>query len=148
MHLGIWLVDMVHHESCIPAFIRILWLFAAISAVTKLYQSIIYLLEGIELLKCLPDIFCRACVSQIRSVLSIIFHALYGVVCFQLNHFAYDDCENTCTWSYYHHQIESMAHLPLLWLGHGKMVWAVCFYIFLCSLLFSLVYHFHDIAFI
>ena len=31
----------------------------------------------------------------------------------QLTHFSYDDCENTCTWSFYHHQIGSMTHLPL-----------------------------------
>ena len=29
--------------------------------------------EGIELLKCSSDIFCLECVSEIRSILSIIF---------------------------------------------------------------------------
>ena len=69
--------------------------------------------EGIELLKCLSDIFCLQCVSKIMSALSIIFHAIYGDVYIRLTHFSYDDCENTCTWSYYHHQIGSMTDLPL-----------------------------------
>ena len=55
--------------------------------------------EGIELLKCLSDIFCLECTSKIRSFISIIFHAIYGTVhvCIQLIHFSDNDCENTCT---------------------------------------------------
>ena len=52
-------------------------------------------------------------VSKIKSVLSIIFLAIYGAVCIQLTHFTYDDYENTCTSSNYHHQIGSMTHLAL-----------------------------------
>ena len=70
--------------------------------------------EGIELLKCLSGSFCLECVSRIKSILSIIFHAIYVAVCIQLTQFFYDDCENMCTLSYYHqHQIGSMTHLPL-----------------------------------
>ena len=40
------------------------------------------------------------CVSKIKSVLSIIFHAIYGgAVCIQLNHLSYDDYENMCSLS-------------------------------------------------
>ena len=42
---------------------------------------------------------------QIKSILSIIFHEIYGAVCIQLTHFSYDDCEYTCSLSYHHHQI-------------------------------------------
>ena len=60
--------------------------------------------------------YCQAhsakCVSKIKSVLSI-FQAIYGAVCIQLTHFCYADCENTCTLSYYHHQIGRMTPLPL-----------------------------------
>ena len=49
----------------------------------------------------------------IRSVFAIIFHEIHGALCVQLTHFTYDDCENTCIWFYYHHQIGSMTHLPL-----------------------------------
>ena len=35
------------------------------------------------------------CVSKIKSILSIIFHAIYGAVCIQFTHFSYDDCKNT-----------------------------------------------------
>ena len=38
----------------------------------------------------------------------------YMGLCIQLTHLSYDDCENTCTLSYYHHQIGSMTHLLLL----------------------------------
>ena len=34
-------------------------------------------------------------------------------VCIQLTHLSYDDCENKCSLSYYHHHIGSMTHLPL-----------------------------------
>ena len=77
------------------------------------YHRYEYLSEDIELQKCLSDICCLECVSKIRSVLSIIFHVIYGAVCIQLAHFSFDDCENTCTLSFYHHQIGSMTHLPL-----------------------------------
>ena len=62
-----------------------------------IYHDYAFLSEGIELLKCLSDLFSIECVSKIRLVLSIIFHAIYGAVCIQLTHFSYDDCENTCT---------------------------------------------------
>ena len=69
--------------------------------------------ESIELLKCLSGTFCLERVSKIKSILSIIFHAIYGAVRIQLTHFSYDDCENTCTLSYHHHQIRRMTHLSL-----------------------------------
>ena len=38
-----------------------------------------------------PDgIFCLECVSKIKSILSIIFHVIYGAVHIQLTHFSYD----------------------------------------------------------
>ena len=85
--------------------------------------------ESIELLKYLSDIFCLKCVSMIRSVLSIIVHAIYGAVCIQLTHFPYDDCENTCTWSYYHHHVWTVC--CCLGLSHETMVCALCLSIFL-----------------
>ena len=41
-------------------------------------------------------------VSKIKSIHSVIFHAIYGAVCIQLTHLSYDDCENTNTLSYIH----------------------------------------------
>ena len=61
------------------------------------YHHYADLSEVIELLKCLSDIFCLERVTKIRSVLSIIFHAINGAVCIQLTHCSYDDCENTCS---------------------------------------------------
>ena len=74
------------------------------------YHHYAGLSECIELLKCLSDIFCLECVSKVRSVLLIIFHAIYEAVCIQFIHFCNDDYDKTCTWSYYHHQIRSMTH--------------------------------------
>ena len=44
------------------------------------YHHYAHLSEGNKLLRCFSDIFCLECVSMIRSVLSIIFHAIYGAV--------------------------------------------------------------------
>ena len=35
--------------------------------------------------------------SKIKSILSIIVHALYGAVCIQFTHVSYDVCEIMCT---------------------------------------------------
>ena len=69
--------------------------------------------DGIELLKCLPSTFSPVCVYDYKSILLIIFHAIDEAVYIQLTKFSCDDCENTCTSSFYHHQIGSMNHLPL-----------------------------------
>ena len=60
------------------------------------------------------------CVSKIKSILSVIFNAIYGAVCVQLTHLSHDDCQNTCTLSYHHHQIASVTHLPLIRLRSWK----------------------------
>ena len=56
--------------------------------------------EGIELLLFLSCTFCLECVSKIKSIFSIICHAIYGAVRIHLIHFSCDDCENTCTLYY------------------------------------------------
>ena len=42
------------------------------------------------------------CVSKIKSIISFIFHAMYGAVsravCIQHIHFSCDDCENACNY--------------------------------------------------
>ena len=52
-------------------------------------------------------------VFNIKSILSIIFHAIYGAVCIRFTHFSYDDCKNRSPLSLYHHQIWGMTHSPL-----------------------------------
>ena len=71
------------------------------------------LYESVELLKYVSCISCLECVSEIKSILKIIFHAIYGAVRIQLIYFSYDYCENMCTLSNHHHQFGSMTHLPL-----------------------------------
>ena len=58
------------------------------------------------------QIYCLECV-RLSHFSQITFHAIYGAVCIELTRFSYDDCENTRTWSYHHHQIACMTHLPL-----------------------------------
>ena len=36
---------------------------------------------------------------MIKSIFSVIFHAIYGAVCAQLTHSPYDDCETMCALS-------------------------------------------------
>ena len=83
---------------------------------------------GIELLKYLSGSFCR--VSKIKSILSILFHSIHAALSSQLTHFSYDDCENMCTLSHFHHQIGIMTHCHCLGLGHEK--WHAL-YVFLYS---------------
>ena len=68
----------------------------------------------IELLKCF-SVHLVECVSKISSVLSIIFHAFYGAISIQQNDLSYNDCDNTFTLSYHHHQIRILTHLSLFW---------------------------------
>ena len=80
---------------------------------TTQLSSLCRLSECIELLNCFSDTSCLECGSNIRSIFSIIFYATYGAVCILCMHYFYDDCENTCTLSCYHNQIESKTHLSL-----------------------------------
>ena len=74
------------------------------------YHHYAHIYEGIELLKCLY-ILSNVCLRL--SQFSMILYAIYGAVCGQLTHFSYNECANTCTSSYYHHQVGSMTHLSL-----------------------------------
>ena len=76
------------------------------------------------------------CVSKIKSIPSIIFHAIYGAVCIQLTLFSFDDCKNMCTLSYYHYQIRVWPICHCLGLGQEPMLCAVCLSIFFLPLLF------------
>ena len=53
------------------------------------YHHCANLSEGIELIKCLSDIFCRVC--KIKHSLSVTHYTLCGAVCFQFTHFSCDD---------------------------------------------------------
>ena len=70
------------------------------------------------------------CVSMIRSVFSVIFHATYMTVCIQLTHLSYDDCENLCTYFIIVIKSEEWPICHCVGLGHEKMVCPVCLFIF------------------
>ena len=76
------------------------------------YNHCANLSEGIELINCLLDLFCRVC--KIKHIISVIHYTICGAVSFQFTHLSCDDdCENIYTLSYYHHQIGSMNYYPL-----------------------------------
>ena len=68
------------------------------------YHRYADLSESIELLKCLSGTFCLECVSKIKSILSIIFHAINGA-----SNQKYDHCSG---------------------LGHETVVCTVCLFMF------------------
>ena len=78
-------------------------------------------------------ILLSVCLGLSQLSHSINFRAIYGAVCIQLSYLSYDDCENTCTLSYYHHHIGSMSHLPLFRVSsvHNGMR---CLYIFIVEI--------------
>ena len=49
---------------------------------------------------------------------------------FHLANLYFDDCENVCTSSYFHHHIWNMKHYPLFGLGHATNVCATCLAMF------------------
>ena len=77
------------------------------------YHHCADLSEGIELIKCLSDIYFVDCVNTIKHILSVIHYTRCGAVCFQFTHFCCDDWENIYYMSYYHHQIGSINYNPL-----------------------------------
>ena len=40
------------------------------------------------------QVYAAACVSKIKTILSIIFYSIYGTVCLQLTRFSCDDRDN------------------------------------------------------
>ena len=74
-------------------YINTRWSYSFVWTSHYLIIIIIHLSEGSKPSKCLSGTFCFECVSKIKSIVSIVFHAIYGVVCIQLTHFSYDDCE-------------------------------------------------------
>ena len=54
------------------------------------YHHCANLSVDIDLMKCLPDIFCRVC--KIEHILLVIHYSIYGAVCFQLTQFPRDGC--------------------------------------------------------
>ena len=70
--------DIVHYDPMVA--------FVCLLIALPHYQSYADLSESIELLKCLSGAFFLDCVSKIKPIISIIFHAIYGAVCIQLIH--------------------------------------------------------------
>ena len=94
------------------------------------YHHCTNLSEGIELVKCMSDIFSRVC--KIKHILSVIHYTICGAVCFQFTHFCCVDWENIYILFLIiiiKSEVWTITHC--LGLGHETMVFAVCFSIFL-----------------
>ena len=81
------------------------------------------------LLKCWSGTLCLECVSKIKSVLLIIFHAIYRAVRIQLIHAFYDDNENTYTLFFIIIKSEVWPICHCLWSGYEAMVCTVFLFI-------------------
>ena len=102
------------------------------------YHHCANLSEGIELIKCLSDIFCRVC--KIKHILSVIHYTICGAVCFQFTHFSCDDWENRyilCLIIIIKSEEWTIIHC--LGLGHETMLSAVCLSIFLCNVILRIL---------
>ena len=78
------------------------------------------------------------CASEIKSIVSIIIHAIYEAVCVELSIPSFTDCENISTSSHYPHQIRSMNHLPMFrdrWGNHGMC--CICCYVLVVLFFFQ-----------
>ena len=68
--------------------------FVCLYIISSHYHYCANLSEGIELLKCLWDVFCRVCVCEIEHIFSVNHYTIYGAVCFQFTHLPCDDWDN------------------------------------------------------
>ena len=78
-------------------------------------------------------------INQRLNQLSQLFSCNIWAVRIQLTHFSYNDCENTCKLSYYHHQIGIITHLPLFMVRswkNGMHFMSFCILIFNLKLIF------------
>ena len=57
--------------------------------ITQTYLQVLDFLNACQ-------VYFLECVSKIKFILSIIFHAIYGAVYFQQAHSSCDDCDNKC----------------------------------------------------
>ena len=96
-------ITKVHYDQMV--------LFVCLHIIPPHYHPYADLSKSIELPKCFSGTFCLECVSKVVSILSIIVHAINGAVGIQLTHSSYGDYGNTCTLSYYRHEIGSMTHV-------------------------------------
>ena len=117
-HIALWFVELVSLSLCSlmmcannPVYCDRMIAFVCLR-ITILHHHYANIYEGNELIKYLSGTFCLECVSKMKAALSV-----YGAVYNKLTHLSYDDCENTCTFSYNHQQMGSMAHLPLFKVG-------------------------------
>ena len=78
----------------------------------------------IELMKCLPDIFCRVC--KIEHILLVIHYSIYGAVCFQFTQFPRDGWDNILLCLIIIIKSEVWTIIHCLGLGHETMLCAVC----------------------
>ena len=93
------------------------------------YHHCANLSVGIELIKCLSDIFCWVC--KIEHILSVIHYTICVAVCFQFTHFScnyWDNIYLLCLIVIIKSEVWTIT--PCLGLGHETIVSVVCLSLF------------------
>ena len=103
---SLWWVQIVWYVLACRSYPFVCTVHHLIIIIVQTYLKIFELYNACQ-------IYFVECMSKIRHILSVIHYTICGVVFFQFTHFPCDHWENTYTWSYYHHQIESMNYYPL-----------------------------------
>ena len=95
------------------------------------YHHSVNLSEDIEPIKCLADIFCRVCVSEIRHILSVIHYQYLGLCVFGLpiSFVVIERIYILCLIIINKSEVWTITHC--LGLGHEVMVCVVCLSVFL-----------------
>ena len=100
--------------------------------ITPSYHHCANLSVDIELMKYLPDIFCRVC--EIEHIILVIHYSIYGAVCFQFTQFPRDGWENILLCLIIIIKSDVWTFIHCLGLGNETMVCAVCLFIFLTNI--------------
>ena len=132
--LEIWVFCLLLlHSLMICANYRIHYdpmvIFVCLHTTIHYYHHYADLSTFIELLKYLPGAFCLECVSKIKPVISVTFHAIYGPVCIQLTRFRMMIVRIHTLSVIIKSEVWPISHC--LGLGHKIMVSAVCLIILL-----------------
>ena len=106
----------IHYEWKLPSWVFFHWEWPHTYDVYLVYRfskicQYAELSEGTEHKK--SSVYSVECVFNIELILSIIFCAMYGAVCFQITDFSYDSHTNLCAFPFYRYEIEGGNHQPL-----------------------------------
>ena len=88
---SLWFMQMLQNIKARRSYLFVCTLHFLISIILQAYPNALTIWNACQ-------VYSAEWVSKIISILSIIFHAIYGTVRFQLMFFSCDNCENMCTY--------------------------------------------------